>query len=70
MQNWKKRFKPNFRIYKGSKEQKYWWKKDSIEALWKIIYSDEKQIYETNLMRRLSGYYILIINSRGHKGKN
>ena len=31
-------------------------KKVIIEALWKIIYSDENaDIYETNLMRRLSG---------------
>ena len=35
-------------------------KKIVIEALWKIIYSDEKaDIYETNLMRRLSGLLYL-----------
>ena len=35
-------------------------KKIVIEALWKIIYSDENaDIYETNLMRRLSGLLYL-----------
>ena len=35
-------------------------KKIVIEALWKIIYSDEDaDIYETNLMRRLSGLLYL-----------
>ena len=35
-------------------------KKVIIEALWKIIYSDENaDIYETNLMRRLSGLLYL-----------
>ncbi len=35
-------------------------KKIVIEALWNIIYSDEKaDIYETNLMRRLSGLLYL-----------
>mgnify|MGYP001214274056 CR=1 FL=1 len=35
-------------------------KKIVIEALWKIIYSDEKaDMYETNLMRRLSGLLYL-----------
>ena len=35
-------------------------KKIIIEALWKIIYSDENaDIYETNLMRRLSGLLYL-----------
>ncbi len=35
-------------------------KKIIIEALWKIIYSDENaDIYETNLMRRLSGLMYL-----------
>ena len=35
-------------------------KKIIIEALWNIIYSDEKaDIYETNLMRRLSGLLYL-----------
>ena len=34
-----------------------------IKSLWKIIYSDEKaDIYETNLMRRLSG--LLYIDSK------
>ena len=31
-----------------------------IEALWKIIYSDENaDIYETNLMRRIAGLLYL-----------
>ena len=31
-----------------------------IESLWRIIYSNEKaDIYETNLMRRLTDYYTL-----------
>ena len=35
-------------------------KKIIIEALWKIIYSDENaDVYETNLMRRLSGLLYL-----------
>ncbi len=35
-------------------------KKIIIEALWKIIYSDENaDVYETNLMRRLSGLMYL-----------
>ena len=35
-------------------------KKIVIEALWKIIYSDENaDMYETNLMRRLSGLLYL-----------
>ena len=35
-------------------------KKIVIEALWKIIYSDENaDMYETNLMRRLSGLMYL-----------
>ena len=35
-------------------------KKIVIEALWRIIYSDENaDIYETNLMRRLSGLLYL-----------
>jgi len=35
-------------------------KKIIIEALWKIIYSDENaDMYETNLMRRLSGLLYL-----------
>ena len=35
-------------------------KKLVIEALWKIIYSDEQaDMYETNLMRRLSGLLYL-----------
>ena len=35
-------------------------KKIVIEALWNIIYSDENaDIYETNLMRRLSGLLYL-----------
>ena len=35
-------------------------KKIIIEALWKIIYSDDKaDMYETNLMRRLSGLLYL-----------
>ena len=35
-------------------------KKIIIEALWKIIYSDENaDLYETNLMRRLSGLLYL-----------
>ena len=35
-------------------------KKVIIEALWKIIYSDENaDMYETNLMRRLSGLLYL-----------
>ena len=35
-------------------------KKVIIEALWRIIYSDKKaDIYETNLMRRLSGLLYL-----------
>ena len=35
-------------------------KKIVIEALWTIIYSDEKaDMYETNLMRRLSGLLFL-----------
>tara|TARA_B100000614_G_C14114533_1_gene312962 strand:+ start:54 stop:479 length:426 start_codon:yes stop_codon:yes gene_type:complete len=35
-------------------------KKIVIEALWNIIYSDEKaDMYETNLMRRLSGLLYL-----------
>ncbi len=35
-------------------------KKIVVEALWKIIYSDENaDIYETNLMRRLSGLLYL-----------
>ena len=35
-------------------------KKSVIEALWNIIYSDENaDIYETNLMRRLSGLLYL-----------
>ena len=35
-------------------------KKIIIEALWNIIYSDEKaDMYETNLMRRLSGLLYL-----------
>ena len=35
-------------------------KKIVIEALWNIIYSDEKaDMYETNLMRRLSGLIYL-----------
>ena len=35
-------------------------KKIVIEALWKIIYSDENaEMYETNLMRRLSGLLYL-----------
>ena len=35
-------------------------KKIVIEALWNIIYSDEKaDIYENNLMRRLSGLLYL-----------
>tara|TARA_B100000886_G_scaffold145263_1_gene98788 strand:- start:302 stop:727 length:426 start_codon:yes stop_codon:yes gene_type:complete len=35
-------------------------KKIVIEALWKIIYSDQNaDIYETNLMRRLSGLLYL-----------
>ena len=35
-------------------------KKIVIEALWTIIYSDEQaDIYETNLMRRLSGLLYL-----------
>ena len=35
-------------------------KKIVIEALWKIIYSDENaDLYETNLMRRLSGLLYL-----------
>ena len=39
-----------------SKEEK----KVVIEALWNIIYSDENaDIYETNLMRRLSGLLYL-----------
>ena len=38
-------------------------KKVIIEALWKIIYSDENaDMYETNLMRRLSG--LLYLNSK------
>ena len=40
---------------KSSKE-----KKIVIEALWTIIYSDEKaDLYEANLMRRLSGLLYL-----------
>ena len=36
-------------------------KKIVIEALWKIIYSDENaDMYETNLMRRLSGLMYLV----------
>ena len=38
-------------------------KKLIIEALWNIIYSDQNaDIYETNLMRRLSG--LLYLNNR------
>ena len=38
-------------------------KKIIIEALWDIIYSDaDADMYETNLMRRLSGLPILIQN--------
>jgi len=38
-------------------------KKKVIESLWKIIYSnDEADIYETNLMRRLTG--LLYIDSK------
>ena len=37
-----------------------------IEALWTIIYSDEKaDMYETNLMRRLSGLLYLDAKSVG-----
>ena len=33
-----------------------------IKSLWKIIYSNkDADIYETNLMRRLAGYFILIV---------
>ena len=35
-------------------------KKIIIEALWKVIYSDKNaDVYETNLMRRLSGLLYL-----------
>ncbi len=45
------------REVKNINEQK---KKIIIEALWNIIYSDESaDIYETNLMRRLSGLLYL-----------
>ena len=38
-------------------------KKKVIESLWKIIYSNnEADIYETNLMRRLTG--LLYIDSK------
>ena len=41
-------------------------KKVIIEALWKIIYSDENaDMYETNLMRRLSGLLYLDIKVVG-----
>ena len=41
-------------------------KKIVIEALWTIIYSDEKaDMYETNLMRRLSGLLYLDAKSVG-----
>ena len=41
-------------------------KKKIIEALWNIIYSDENaDIYETNLMRRLSGLLYLDIKVVG-----
>ena len=41
-------------------------KKIVIEALWTIIYSDEKaDMYETNLMRRLSGVLYLDAKSVG-----
>ena len=41
-------------------------KKIVIEALWNIIYSDEKaDMYETNLMRRLSGLLYLDAKSVG-----
>ena len=41
-------------------------KKIVIEALWTIIYSDEKaDMYETNLMRRLSGLLYLDEKSVG-----
>ena len=33
-----------------------------IETLWKIIYSNnEADIYESNLMRRLAGLFMLIV---------
>ena len=45
---------------KNIKEQE---KKIIIEALWNIIYSDESaDMYETNLMRRLSG--LLYLNNK------
>ena len=45
---------------KEVKNKSYEEKKIVIEALWTIIYSDEKaDIYEANLMRRLSGLLYL-----------
>ena len=55
----RKRLKSNIRFYKRNKKYEEEDKKAIIEALWSIIYSDEKaDMYETNLMRRISGLLI------------
>ena len=45
---------------KKIKESNYKFKSKIIEALWKVIYSNnEEDMYESNLMRRLSGLLYL-----------
>ncbi len=45
---------------KKIKESDYKFKSKIIEALWKVIYSNnEEDVYESNLMRRLSGLLYL-----------